>query len=74
MKIFVDGCQDNVEAFVYKNKCCEEEGLYYNEASLCVDIKDESYNEFVVSLSDWNNFVKAVNMMDSKLKELGKIN
>ena len=52
MKIFVDGYQDNVEAFVYKNKCYEEEGLYYNEASLCVDIKDESCNEFVVVLSD----------------------
>ena len=72
MKIRVDKSVDECEevAFVYLNFNSKEEGVYLNKHNASVDIMDNG-NKFIITSTDWNNFVKAVNMMDAKLKEIG---
>lgn len=72
MKIRVDNIEseDKEIAFVYENCGKIEEGLYFNEHNQSVDISDGDIR-FIITSTDWNNFVKAVNMMDAKLKEIG---
>lgn len=72
MKVRVDKSVDECKevAFVYNNFNDKEEGVYLNEENASIDIM-EGGDVFIITSTDWNNFVKAVNMMDAKLKEIG---